>query len=99
MRGRVPAGAGLALRRQFTPGMLEFAINLQLNAAHGEQEKPCFRPSRPDEIADPELPFPDPRRFRLCQRIFYALVVHRESPACRPASTGRLRKSSVLFNC
>jgi hypothetical protein len=27
------------------------------------------------------LPIPDPRRFRSCQRIFYALVIHGESPA------------------
>ena len=65
--------------------MLEFTVDLQLHAAHGEQEKPCFRPPRSGEIADAELPSPDPRRFRPRQRIFYAFVIHEESPAIRLA--------------
>jgi hypothetical protein len=38
------------------------------------------------------LPFPDPRRFRPCQRIFYALVIHEESPAPRLAQQSRMGK-------
>ncbi|WP_436211459.1 hypothetical protein [Bradyrhizobium sp. LjRoot220] len=76
-------------------GMLEFAVNLQLNAAHGEQEQPCFRSSGPEETADPELPLPDVRSFRSCQRIFYAFVIHGESPA-RPESTKLGEESSIV---
>jgi hypothetical protein len=57
-------------------GMLELKVDLQLNATHGQQRKPCFRSSRLHEIADPELPFPDLRRFRSRKRIFYAFVIH-----------------------
>ena len=45
--------------------MFELPIDLQLDAAHGEQEQPRLGPSRPHEVADPELPLPDARRDRV----------------------------------
>lgn len=71
---------GPELGGRSAPGVPELAVNLQLNAAHREQEQSRFRSSRPDEVTDPELPVPDPRSFRSCQRIFYTFVIHRESP-------------------
>src|SRR4030088_2625766 len=79
---------------QFAPGMFELAVNPQLDAAHGKQEQPSFRSSRPDEVADPELPVPDARGFRLGQPVFYALMVHGESPA-RPPMRMKLKSSTV----
>ena len=66
----------------------ELTVDLQLDAAHGEQKKSRLGPSRPHEVADPELPFPDARRLRPGQRIFYAFVVHGDSPACRVHQCG-----------
>jgi hypothetical protein len=39
--------------------VLQFAIDPQLDAAHGQQEKPCLGLSRPDQVADPKLPLPE----------------------------------------
>jgi hypothetical protein len=56
--------------------MLEFAINSQLNATHGQQPKPRFSLSRSDQFADPELPLPDTGQFGSGDGIFNALVNH-----------------------
>jgi hypothetical protein len=78
-------------------GMLELTVDLQLNPTDRKQGKRRFRSSRLHEIADPELPLPDPRRFRSRQQIFHAFVIHGEVPACRlpPAPTEVEPKSSI----
>src|SRR5260221_8597007 len=71
--------AGDSRLGQRASGMFELTVDLQLDAAHGEQQKPRLGPSRSHEVADTELPFPDARRLRPGQRIFYALVIHGHS--------------------
>jgi hypothetical protein len=77
--GQMPHRSGY----QFGSGLLELTIDLQLNATDRQQGQPCFRCSRLHETADPELPFPDVRRFRSRERIFDAFVIHGEKPVCR----------------
>jgi hypothetical protein len=66
-------------------GLLEFAVNAQLNAANCQQIDPRFRLAGLDLVADPELPLPDARRSRNGNGIFYTPVMHGESPAALSA--------------
>jgi hypothetical protein len=61
-------------------GILELAVNSQLNAADRQQIDSCFRLARLDGLADPELPFPDPRHGRHRERVFDAPVIHGKPP-------------------
>jgi hypothetical protein len=64
------------LRRQLALGFLQCAVNLQLNPADRQKVDPGLRPAGLHLIADPELPFPDARRFRQCQAVIDTFVVH-----------------------
>jgi hypothetical protein len=60
--------------------LLELAVDAQLDAADREQIDPGFGSPRLDLVADPELPFPDPRDRRHRYRVFDASVIHGKSP-------------------
>jgi hypothetical protein len=62
-------------------GLFELAVNSQLNAADGQQIDSRFRLAGFDDVADPELPFPDVRRRAQRHAVLYALIHHeRASP-------------------
>jgi hypothetical protein len=68
------------LRSWLARGFLELAIDSQLNAADCQEVYPGFRLAGLDLVAEPELPFPGARRYRRCNRVFHALVIHGLSP-------------------
>src|SRR3954454_3685425 len=82
-------------RDQLARRVLQFAIDPQLDTAHGQQEKPCLGLSRPDQVADPKLPLPEPRGFRPGQRIFHAFVIHGNLPLPSAITGVELRSSGV----
>jgi hypothetical protein len=68
------------LRRRIARGLFELAVDAQLNAADRQQVDPGLRFAGFDRVADPELPFPDPRRCRRNHAVFHAFVSHGTSP-------------------
>src|SRR4051794_39444208 len=71
---------------------LEFAANPLLDPPNSQERNSAGL----EFVADLELRFPDPRRCRLRQRVFYASVDHGESPAAmRHIRTRRGRVSHL----
>lgn len=72
-------------------GLVEGAVNAELDAADGQQVDPGFGFAGLDLVADPELPFPDARSRCRHDGIFDAPVVQVYS-----SEDGRLAGFSVL---
>src|SRR5580704_15151817 len=78
--------------------LLQFTVDAQLDASNRQQADPGFRPARLDLVADPELPFPDPRRRRRRDHVIHALVIHGRSPPRLELDTLTATPRLHLFN-